>query len=132
MTGIRSILLRHRRLAALLLALTLCLKALVPAGYMMDSGSSTLTMRICDGQTVKLVEVAIPSSKGASGSADPQLAGDCAYGALSMGALSVTDLAILAAQLAFVLLLGFAPLAAPAVRRTPFASPPQRGPPALA
>jgi hypothetical protein len=37
----------HRRLAALLVALALCVKALVPAGYMPGAHGKVLTVEIC-------------------------------------------------------------------------------------
>ncbi|OJW66533.1 MAG: hypothetical protein BGO57_16305 [Sphingomonadales bacterium 63-6] len=132
MSALRVLLMRHRRFAALLLALALCLKALVPMGYMLDATGATLTMRICDGQTVKTVQLAIPGKKADPDTTRAQEASHCPYTALGMGGLPGADPLLLAAAIAFILLLGFAPLVSPALRPIPFVSPPLRGPPALA
>ena len=47
MYAFRAFLLHHRRFAALLVAAALCLKALVPAGYMVSSEARVLTVQIC-------------------------------------------------------------------------------------
>ena len=47
MQGLRTFWQSHRRLAALLIALTLCLKALMPAGYMLGGDTRILTVEIC-------------------------------------------------------------------------------------
>lgn len=132
MTGFRHLLLRHRALAALLLALALCLKAVVPMGYMVDASGATFTMRICDGQTVKTIEVAIPGKKADPDTTRAQEASHCPYTALAMGGLVGADMLLLAAALVFILLLGFAPIAPPVLRPVPFVTPPLRGPPAYA
>ncbi len=132
MDGIRTFMLRHRGLAALLLAAALCLKALVPAGYMIDSGTSVLTLTICDAQGGNVRQIAVPIH-GENTQDDGQAAsGGCPYATLSMHALGGADPIQLAAALAFLLLLGFAPLIAPALRRSRYATPPLRGPPATA
>lgn len=132
MSGLRLLLMRHRHLAALLLALALCLKAVVPVGYMVDATGATLTLRICDGQTVRTVEVALPGKKADTDATRAQEASHCPYTALGLGGLGAADPLLLAAALVFILLLGFAPLAPPVLRPIPFASPPLRGPPAHA
>ena len=37
----------HRRLAAILVALALCMKALVPAGFMIGASARLITVEIC-------------------------------------------------------------------------------------
>jgi hypothetical protein len=53
----------------------------------------------------------------------------CAYSVLSLGALGAADSLLLQTAIAFLLLLGLAPLVSPALRRIAFAIPPLRGPP---
>ena len=131
MFDLRRILLRQNRLALLLIALALCLKAAVPAGFMAEAANGSITVRICDGQSHG-VSVAVPLEQG-GGKHDARGHGSdgvpCAYTALSLGALGGADPLLLDAAIAFLLLLGFAPLAAPALRRIAFALPPLRGPP---
>ena len=44
---LRAFLSRHRAFAALVVAAALCMKALVPAGYMIGHDSVTLTVELC-------------------------------------------------------------------------------------
>ncbi|MBO9498910.1 MAG: hypothetical protein J7496_13590 [Novosphingobium sp.] len=132
MFDLRRILLRQNRLALLLIALALCLKAAVPAGFMAEAANGSITVRICDGQSHGTGTVALPLAPGA-GKHDGRTHGadgvPCAYTALSLGALGGTDPLLLEAAIAFLLLLGLAPLVSPALRRIAFAIPPLRGPP---
>lgn len=141
MLPLRIFLRSHRHMAALILALALALRALVPAGYMVGSpaasGTRFLTIEICAdvlGQRVTR-QIAIGQS---APTGDHQPAanqrGDhpCAFSTLTMAALAGADVVLLAAALAFVLALGFAPVASPARPGTPRLRPPLRGPPALA
>ena len=135
MHALRLFLRDHRRLAAALFALTLAMKALLPAGYMLGDGSRSLTVQICSdatGQTMAQA-IAIPQSgkhdgTGEHGKAD----GTCPFSSLAMASLSGADTVLLAAALAFILALGFAPTRSPRPRRASHLRPPLRGPPALA
>lgn len=132
MASLRQSLLRHRRLAALFLALALCLKALVPAGYMAATDGGRITVTICHGADAAVGEIAIPMKN--TGQPDAQ-GGDgvvCPYSALAQGTLGGADPVLLAGAVIFVLLLGFAPVAAPTLNRQFFRTPPLRGPPLLA
>ena len=51
MLTLRRIFLRQNRLAILLIALALCLKAAVPAGFMAEAVNGSITVRICNGQS---------------------------------------------------------------------------------
>jgi hypothetical protein len=122
----------HRRLAALLIALALAMKALVPGGYMLGAQGKVLTVRICaDASGAALSkQIVLPTSgkAGAHGKAE----GSCPYAALGMAGLTGADAALLAVALAFVLALGFAAVAEPPAARAAFLRPPLRGPPARA
>lgn len=136
---IRAFLMRHRALASVLVALALCLKAVVPAGYMVEAGAQTLTVTICDAATGHTVtkQIAIPMKDGAGKDAAPEKGagqgkGDCAYSSLASASLSGADPVLLLLAIAFILTLGFAPVYAPAPRPIACLRPPLRGPPALA
>ena len=47
MNVLRTLILDHRKLALTLLVLTLCVKALVPAGFMVQRKAMVLTVSIC-------------------------------------------------------------------------------------
>jgi hypothetical protein len=135
MGNLRAFLLGHRRLALLLVAAALCLKVLVPGGYMLGQGAGTyITVEICadaSGQHLTK-DVFVPAKPGQGNSAQAKGDGPCPYSALSMAALSGADAALLALALAFILALGFLPAAPPRLARAAHVRPPLRGPPAFA
>lgn len=126
----------HRRLAWLLVAMALAMKVVVPAGYMIGVQDKVLTVEICSeasGQHLTK-QITIPhDGKGTDTPAQQGKAdGTCAFLSLSMAAWGGADFALLALALAFILLLGFVPVA-PALRERPaYLRPPLRGPPAFA
>lgn len=141
MHTLRALLFGHRRIAILVVALALGMKALLPAGYMVSSAaegaSRVLTLALCheggDGATVAS-SVAVPVGKVAPDGHDSHAKADgqCPYSSLSMAAMGGASAPLLALALAFILALGLTP-----VRRLPFGPiphlrPPLRGPPALA
>ncbi|MBA3055476.1 MAG: hypothetical protein FP826_11205 [Sphingomonadales bacterium] len=133
MTSVRAFLLNHRRFAALLIALALCMKVALPAGFMLGTGSMQLTIEICNsqGQPV-LSQIAVPlDGKSAPGQAQHKGSSDCPFSALSMATMAGADALLIGAALAFIIALGFAPVASAPLLRIPFLSPPLRGPPAL-
>lgn len=136
MSSLRALSHSYARLTLVLVVLALAVKALVPAGYMMSShGERFLTVTICADAsgTKKQMRIAIPD-KNETGSDHSEAAGKsqpCAFSGLGHAALGGTDPILLAAALAFILLVGFAPLRAPPARDIPFLRPPLRGPPSL-
>lgn len=134
MHSIRAFFARRRALAALLIAAALCMKALVPAGYMVGGVDRVLTVEICAGSQIgKLTQqIVIPGDAQSHGGASDhgKSDGTCAFSALSFASLSAADPAILAIALIFIMAMGFAPFAAPRVRRQSHLRPPLRGPPA--
>jgi hypothetical protein len=138
MAPLRALLRSHRRLAALLLALALCMKALVPAGYMVggsmvDGGAKVLTIEICaDTLGAKLTrQIAVPhhAAPGDAQGDHGKSAAACPYAGLAMAGLAGVDTALLALALGFILALGFAPVPPPRLARAAYFRPPLRGPP---
>jgi hypothetical protein len=132
MQSFRKLLTGHRRFAALLLAMTLALKILVPGGYMLGMQDTGITMQICSGTTGgESWTASIPLRHGGEDSDHQKAAKECPFTALSMHALSGADPLVLALAIAFVLALGFAPVPLLRVARPAFLIPPLRGPPAI-
>ncbi len=133
-TGLRTLVRQHARLAALLIALAVAVRALVPAGYMIDTRTEYLTVIICSGTDAHST-IAIPIEReSAPGKKDQSNSGSdspCLFSGLGMAALGGADVPLLAAAIAFVLALGFAPVRLPPLRQARHLLPPSHGPPAL-
>lgn len=135
MGTLRNFLREHRQFALLLVALALAMKALVPTGYMIGTDSKVLTIQICaDGSGQHFTkQIVIPMTgkpldeRGEQGKAGST----CPYSVLSMASLGGADLALLAIALAFIMILGFAPVRRPWLQGIFYLRPPLRGPPAL-
>lgn len=126
----------HRRLAAVLVALALCMKVLVPAGYMIGASSKLITIQVCtDASGGELTrQITIPPNIGAGGQTEQgpahgKVEATCAWTALAQASLGGADLGLLGLALAFILALGVA-WQTPQPRRTfHHIRPPLRGPP---
>lgn len=136
MTKLRALTRDHARLTLVLVVLALALKALVPAGFMLSAGGERfLTVTICSDATgvPRQMHVAIPHRPNPL--EDQAEAADkgrpCAFSGLGHDALGGADPLLLAAALAFILLVGFAPRPALPARDIAFLRPPLRGPPPL-
>ncbi|MDE8650140.1 hypothetical protein [Novosphingobium album (ex Liu et al. 2023)] len=131
MEAFRAFLLRHRVAAILLAMAALCLKAVVPANYMVSQTSRTITVALCQDASggVGYHQLVIPID---TKSDHPAAKGECPFTALSMASLGGADPVLLALALGFILLLGFAPVRAWPARRRAYLRPPLRGPPATA
>jgi hypothetical protein len=136
MEKFRAFLHDHRQLAALLLAATLCLKALVPGGYMVGQQANLLTITICADAPGGHADraIAIPLTAKQPGSAEEHGKTDqtCPYSALGMASLAGADAVLLAATLAFAMALGFLPVVPARLAHASRLRPPPRGPPANA
>lgn len=136
MQALRVLIHRHRRLAAVLVVLVLAIKAMVPAGYMLERQGISLTVTICadasGGSVTREIVIPRKGALGASGDAHAKAASVCPYAALGHAALAGADAVLVALALAFILALGFAPTRFAPLRRIPFLRPPLRGPPAFA
>ncbi len=131
MTTLRTFVLRHRLLAVWLVAAALCLRMVMPAGFMVAPEAKVLTIRICvdslghDG----IAQIAVPM-KSTAGKTGGAAKGECAFSSLSMASTAGADSSLLALALAYIVLLGFASAPAPRPRRLSRLRPPLRGPPA--
>jgi hypothetical protein len=133
MLVLRALLLRYRMIALAVMALALAVKALVPAGYMVDPGSKALSIRVCaDAQLSSTMRDIVIPMKGEPAGKHSKGEGLCPYTALSFASLVGADPIQLATLLAFILAVGFAAVAVPARRRRQHLRPPLRGPPILA
>ncbi len=136
MRSLRNLIHARPVLALLLVAMALCMKALVPSGYMVFAGSKTITVGICSDAMGAPQSMTITIPMDPSPAAEPAHKGKadspCAFSALSMGAIGGADAPLLALALAFVLALGL--FTFPALRRTSALRlrPPSQAPPLLA
>ncbi|WP_263588860.1 DUF2946 family protein [Sphingopyxis sp. GC21] len=133
MSRMRAFLLQHRFLAITLVMAALCMKIVVPAGYMIGQNAKVLTVQLCTdglGHAVT-AKIAIPMKGEPSDSSGKQGKAECPFASLSMASMSGADTALLALALAFILALGFAPFPTPHPKRVSYLRPPLRGPPAL-
>ncbi|WEK48313.1 MAG: hypothetical protein P0Y56_08480 [Candidatus Andeanibacterium colombiense] len=135
MHALRSLVRTRRRLSLALVALALCMKALLPAGYMVSDAGHVLTVTICTGTTDTVTkQIAIPTKGDTHRQSDAhgKDTAQCPFSSLSMAATGGADAPLLALALAFILVLGFLPAPALPLRRTDYFQPPLRGPPATA
>lgn len=130
MNALRAYVLRHHLLAMVLVGAALCLRMVMPAGYMVAPDAKVLTISICVDSLDHdaIAQIAIPM-KGTAGKTGGSTKGDCAFSSLSMASTAGADAALLALALAFIIALGFAPAPAPRPRRLARLRPPLRGPP---
>lgn len=133
MGSLRTILANNRWLAALLLAAVLCLKAVLPAGFMISGADHVLTVTVCaestGGQAVhRIVVPGKPQPLAPKGAAQDH----CPQAPLGMAMLAGDDGFLVAMAVAFALAFGLAPLAVPLLRRRAWLRPPPIGPPVAA
>ena len=136
MQSLRALIRENRRLALALLVLAFCIKAVIPAGFMLSSnGSSAITVTICSevSDGLKQMQIAIPGKDSGSDHSKAMKKGDhCAFSGLGKVAVGGADAFLLALAFAFILLLGLAPSTRLPLRQLSYLRPPLRGPPALA
>ncbi|HTN14486.1 MAG TPA: DUF2946 family protein [Sphingomonadaceae bacterium] len=136
MQSLRALILGNSRAAILVVLLALCMKALIPAGYMVSGGSKSIAVTICNGGdgAATPATIEIPAKGSPLGGKDAHGKGDgqCAFSSLSMAAMGGADAPLLALALAFILLLGLRPAARLPLARAHYLQPPLRGPPATA
>ncbi|MGE4305762.1 MAG: hypothetical protein AB7E24_17250 [Novosphingobium sp.] len=131
---LRAFFMRHRALAVLVVMAAICMKVVVPTGFMIGQNSKVLTIQLChDGLGDTLTkQIVIPMKGDTNESSGKQGKSECPFSALSMASMSGTDPALLAIAFAFILALGFAPARITLPERVFHLRPPLRGPPALA
>jgi hypothetical protein len=123
-------------MAMMLVLVALCMKALVPTGYMVGQGTKTLSIEFCsDGLTPTAAkQIVIPMKDDADRSSGEHDAakGDCAFSALCRWhRLAVPSPTFFPDALVFIQATGFAPQPAPARQSSFDLRPPLRGPPAV-
>lgn len=133
MRSLRTFLMRHQVLALLVVMAALCMKIVVPTGFMIAQNSKVLTVQLCTDDLGHAVtaKIAIPMKGEPGDSSGKQGKGECPFASLSMASMTSADPALLALALAFILALGFAPTRISHPKRICYLRPPLRGPPAL-
>jgi hypothetical protein len=131
---LRTLILGHRGGALLLIAVALALKALIPAGYMVGSRSLVLSIEICADTTGEHLTrlLVLPRDNPAPASDAGKGSAACPFASLWVGGLAGDVANFVAAAIAFILVLGFAPMRPPRLLPAPFMRPPLRAPPGLA
>ena len=132
MQALRFYFRRHQMLATILVCAALCMKAVVPAGFMLQADSRALTMSLCqDAPGAAVLKIALPASDQVPDTTGKHLGheGVCPFSALTLVSLTGADAAMLAALLAFVLALGTPTVRRPALPPAPYLRPPMRAPP---
>lgn len=127
MNRLRAFLRLHPALAALILCAGLMVRALVPVGFMPQIGARSITIEICadaSGQHLTR-DITLPGKPAHQGKSEAP----CAFGGMAHAMIGGPDGWLLASALAFILLLGFAPVSTPALRGPAHLRPPLRGPP---
>jgi len=137
MKFLRVTLLQHRKMALIVVLAALCMKAIVPAGFMAGQTSKILTVQICadasGGPIVKQLVIPMEDrGNSSSGKHDSKNAGVCHFSSLTMASMGGIAPELLAIALAFILALGFALARVFLPKSLSFLRPPLRGPPALA
>jgi hypothetical protein len=135
MLSLRALIRENRRLALALLVLAFCIKAAIPAGFMVSSsGSSAITVTICSDVSngLRQLQIAIPGKDDGGNHSGAMKKGEhCAFSGLAKVAVGGADLFLLALAFAFILLIGLAPSTRLPLRQLSYLRPPLRGPPAL-
>lgn len=130
MQTLRRLAFQHRRLAAMLFALALLAKLLVPAGYMPTFVGKTLIVAMCNGDGP--VTISIPMSGAGQDEGGQKDAGNhvCACSSLGGQGLAATDPVLLAEAIVFAFVIALFAFPLPPLRRGDHLRPPLRGPPA--
>ena len=136
MQSLRALIRENRQLALALLVLAFCIKAIIPAGFMVSASSDTvLTVTICSDASngLKQMQLAIPAKAQGSGHSDSAKKGEhCAFSGLAKVAVGGADAFLLALAFAFILVLGLAPAKRLPLQQRAYLRPPLRAPPASA
>ena len=136
MQPLRAFLDQRRCFAVAIVVLALCIKAVMPAGYMVSSSpDKVLTITICSdvSQGFKQLQVAIPVKPAGSDHAKAATKGEhCAFAGLGHVAIGGADGFLLALAFAFILVLGLAPAPRLSISEVAYLRPPLRGPPTAA
>ena len=132
MLAARAIITRHRTLALLLAILALCLKVVLPSGYMIGVHSKILTIQMCDevpGANLSR-QIVLPMKKDVDDRGTDRGKLDCPYTVLTMASSAGVQLALLVSASIFFLTALQRPVSQDAMRSRAHLRPPLRGPPA--
>lgn len=117
------------RLVAALIALALCVKALVPAGYMISAPHLAITIEICADASGLPSSMQLLVPRESMQDSDAKSQNFCPYASLAMPSLSGADAPLLVLAIAYILALGFAGAVWLRFRPAAHLRPPLRGPP---
>lgn len=126
-TALRRLLHAHARVAALVVALALAVRIVVPAGFMPMMHDGALTITLCNGTGPAMIAIEIPGLKHHGEGQQTQQR--CAFADLALPAQGGADPIQLAAALLFILLAAFFAVPAFDLARAAHVRPPLRGPP---
>lgn len=140
MRSVRLLLLRHTRLTGILVLVALCMKLLVPSGFMPMLMDGRITIQLCPGKAPAAASTMMPGmsmadhggghDKAPSPRENPEM--PCAFAGLATPLTGAVDPVVLAVAIATMLALAFRlPVRLPTTA-APRLRPPSRAPPALA
>lgn len=117
---------------AVLFALALSVRILVPSGFMPTETPHGIVVSLCDGMGGKTMVLEIPwSDEHKNTPAHPEQAQFCAFAALASPAIDSDPATVLPPVAGSIQEIALPPLAAVSIPRSDFLVPPLRGPPAL-
>ena len=133
-TSLRRLLFGHVPAACLLLMLTLCMKLVVPVGFMPQLTDGRVELVMCDGMAPVTPVVAMHGMHGHHHGHDGPTKPDapCPFAGLAAPALGGADPIQLAIALADILVAGLVAATAIRLRAAGHVRPPLRGPPVTA
>ena len=132
MGALRNFLLARRGMAIAVILLALAIKALVPTGFMIETGNRVISVAICadaSGDHALSREIVIPAKQADGGASKAKSAEGCAFAGHSAAGAMGADPVQIALALAFIILLGFLPVALPSASPGRGVRPPLRAPP---
>lgn len=134
MTALRRIATRRPTFTLAMIVLTLALRSMVPAGFMIRSDGVVLTVTLCaDASGAHQTRQIVIPRESPPGSRHAAKSGEtCAFASLWGAGLGAIAPTFMVAVLAFLLVRGLAPVTAPRLTLTAYLRPPLRAPPALA
>lgn len=133
MFALRRLLLSHRAIAALVIALALAVRLVVPTGFMPTMADGRISVSVCSDTGSTTMVVTIPGLKhGGKGKEEGgKHAQPCAFAGLGMPGLAGADPLILALALVFAMAAALRPISARDVAAPAFLRPPLRAPPTI-
>jgi hypothetical protein len=130
---LRTLTSKHYRLSLALVLFALCIKALVPAGFMASTSTDrVLVVSICADASggLRQMHMVIPAvDQDESQPKSVKQEGQCAFSVIAHAATGGADAFALALAFAFALVLGLAPDRRHPFKQVSYLRPPLRGPP---